>query len=253
MTKLIYPTSPQAPKFLLKFALSHAFKSTSSLLFTSVVGMWVISLLSYVVQMHLDGFRAALIVNAITLLLIILFALVGVIQCNALYSHKKISDQQAIKTMLSKVWIIILTIASYVSIWLLIVWFSSDGLQLLFKPASVYIGVARIFLGFLYLFFLTATFFLLPLQMITKKKTSQLIRELLHVGTSHWLRCFLCFFSWIVIIALLTGNFAFIILPWLMTVPFAMLVIKSVVVVLAVPVLISYTTLLAHDIDLRAA
>jgi hypothetical protein len=183
--------------------------------------MWVISLVSYVIQMNVEASGAAFIVNSLTGLLMILFALVGVIQCNALYSRHPVSDLKAMKIMLSKVWITLLTLAFYCVIWLFVAWFLSHGLQSVYKPGSVFLGLVRIVLGFSYLFFFTATFLILPLQMMTQKKTSHLVKQLLKVGTSHWVRCFLCLFSWSVILELLTGNLAFVLLPALIKVPFS--------------------------------
>jgi hypothetical protein len=249
---IIYPTTPQTPKFLLKLALTHSFKSISALLFTSVLGTWVLALLSYEIQMHLETVWAVMLVNAISVLLIIFFALTGVIQCNAVYSLKKKTDRRSIQIMLSKSWKILLTLSAYALVWLLILFISSHGLQMVFKPGSAALGLIRIGLGASYLFFLVSTFLLFPLLVMTQKKTLDVLSEVLHVGSSHWLRCFLCLLTWIIVFYLQTGNLALILVPAFIKIPYAMLVLKSLVAVLVIPVLISYTTLLAHDMDLRA-
>ena len=53
-------------------------------------------------------------------------------------------------------------------------------------------------------------------------------------------------------INLLVGNLALFAVPMLMKIAYSMLILKTLVAVLALPVLISYTTLLANDIHLRA-
>ena len=249
---LVYPTLAQAPKVLLKFAMNDALQTTSKLLLTSVLGCWIVALVSYVIQMHFEIFWAKSMVNVISLALILFFALTGVIQCNALYLQKKMSDMKAMKTMLSKAWITILMLGIYVAVLLLITWMSGYALELLFKPGSMTLGIVRIALGFSCLFFLVATFLIFPLQVMTDKSPIQLLSELMHVCTPHWLRCFLCLFAWLIVINLLVGNLALFMVPMLMKIAYSMLILKTLVAVLALPVLISYTTLLAHDIHLRA-
>jgi hypothetical protein len=250
--RLLYPASPESPKYLLKLALANGFQSTSQLLTLSVLGSWVVALISYLIQSHLETTWLTDMVAIVSVFALVGFALAGIIKCDALYSDQEPSDWQVFKKLFSKIVWVLLIILFYAVVILAITWISGFLLQLAFKPGSMALGVMRIALGFAYLFFLVSTFLILPMVVLADKPIGTLVSELLHVCIPHWLRCFLCLFCWLVVIDCLAGNLALILVPALAKIAYSMLVVKTVMAVVALPVLISYTTLLMHDVDLRA-
>lgn len=249
---LIYPISPESPKYLLKLALSNGFKSTSLLLFTSVLGCWILAMASYLSVSHLESPTTIGLLNIATVLLILLFSLVGIIQCDAAYAQKTLTTAQAYAKLVSKLLPVCMTIAVYILILMLFTWIAGSVLQMVFQTGTMTLGLVRILIGFVYIFFLVSTFFILPYQVTVNKPVLSILGHVLPVSMVHWLRCFLCLMVWLITMDLLVGEFAYILVPALIKIPYSMIVVKTVVTVLGLPVLISYTTLLAHDLNLRA-
>jgi|GEM_PF-3382504 len=247
---LTYPESPETPKFLLSLALKNGIQSIAQLFLLSTIGGWVVGLLSTYVQTFIHNIWLAETVNLIAIILIIAFVLVGVVKCNALYSEEKVSNGQAASKLRSQLLSIVAIICVYVIALLAITWIGGL-LQLVFKQGSMTLGATRVILGFAYLFFLVATFLILPFRVMSKKSITTLLGELLGVCTKHWLRCFLCLFCWLIAIDCLAGNLAFILVPALGKIAYSVFIVKTVIAFIVLPILISYTTLLTHDISLR--
>ena len=249
--QLHYPSSPQSPRFMLKLAMTNGIKTTSKLLLTSVLGTWVVSLLSFLLLSHIENYWISLIISVVALFLLIYFCMTGVTQCNAAYLDKKMSDVTALKYTLSKSMGLITYIVIMIVSLLALTWVSSHLLQHVFATGTVALGVARIILGCLYVFFLAATFLVLPLMMITDKTLGHLFSEVMHLAITHWIRCFLCLFVWLIALDLLVGDLALLLVPALIKISYSLLIVKTITAVVVVPLLVSYTTLMAHDFILR--
>lgn len=252
-TQLQYPTSPQSPKTLLALALKNGFQSTSNLLVTSVLGAWLVGMISYLVLNYVASPMIAAVVNLAAIFLIIFFALVGVVQVDHVYQGKPANQLQAYQSFFSRVVPVAVMLVVFIGMLLAITWFSGGLLQRVFHPGSMVLGMVRLLLGFSYIYFIVALYLMLPLLIMTEKSVGRLTSELMEVCFKHWLRCFLCFFAWLIVIDLLAGNMALVLVPALAKIAFSLIIVKTIVAVIVLPVLISYTTLLAHDIDLRAA
>jgi hypothetical protein len=251
-TQLQFPTSPQSPKTLLALAMKNGFHATSNLLVTSVLGSWLVSMVSYLVLNYVESPSIAVTVNLAAIFLIIFFALVGVVQLNHVYQAKPANQLQAYQSFFKRIIPVAMMLIIFIGVLLAVTWFSGALLQRIFHPGSMALGMVRILFGLAYIYFIVALYLMLPLLLMTDKSVGRLTSELMQVCFKHWLRCFLCFFVWLIVIDLLAGNMAFVLVPTLAKIAYSMIIVKTIVAVVALPVLISYTTLLAHDIDLRA-
>jgi NADH:ubiquinone oxidoreductase subunit 3 (subunit A) len=246
-----YPMTPESPRGLLKIALSHGYQSTSRLLTSSVLGTWVVALIAYMIQAHLKSSSLLIVLGAIVLVALVLAMLIGVVQTDAAYQQKKCNELAAIDQVMKHAMTIIACLVAYALLILVFSLFAAKLLPHIFALGSITLGVTRLILGCGLVFAIISSFLVLVYRVISKAPFGELLSHTFSVSMRHWFRTFLCFISWLLILDLLNGDFAIRMIPILQRIPYAPIVVITVVAVLAVPVLVTYTTLFIHDLELR--
>ena len=215
------------------------------------LGTWVIALIAYIIQQHLKSAASFMVLGAIVLVALVLTMLVGVVQTDAAYQQKKCNERVAIEQVIRHAITIIGCLVGYVLLVYIFSLIAAQLLPLMFAVGSVTLGVARLVLGCGLLFVIVSSFLVLIYRVMSQAPFQELLAHTFSVSMRHWFRAFLCFVSWILVLDLLNGNFAIRMIPILQRIPYASIIVITAIAVLAVPVLVTYTTLLTHDFELR--